>query len=164
MRQLALVCLAIVLLPAAAARADSSAPSTTVRSGVASSKKIDPVMAKDVRRLLKASGAADVGGMVIHRMVAMMRKAMPNVPAAYWDAFEKRVDVNDLIDLLVPIYAHHLSHKEILALIKFYQSPAGRAYVKALPVITAESQKAGQQWGMKLAREAVSEVRAKGYQ
>lgn len=164
MRQLALVCLALALVPATAARADSSTPAKTVRSGVAGSKKIDPVMAKDVRHLLKASGAVNVGGIAMHRMIAMLRQSMPNVPAAYWDAFEKRIDVNDLVDLLVPIYARHLSHKEVLALIKFYESPTGRAYVKALPVITAESQKAGQAWGMKLAREAVSEVRAKGYQ
>jgi len=84
---------------------------------------------------------------------AAIKKLMPFPPAAQ-DDFEKEflasININELVDLVVPIYDRHLSEEDVDGMLAFYRSPLGQRVIKALPEITAESQRAGQEWGQEL--------------
>jgi hypothetical protein len=83
------------------------------------------------------------------------RAAMPQVPAAFWDAFlaHARRDMPQLVDSLVPIYAAHFTRAELDQLVRFYESPIGRRLAEVQPLITQESMQAGQRWGARIGGE-----------
>jgi uncharacterized protein len=120
---------------------------------------------KDIRKLLLLTGSDKLGTQVLVQMLAQF-KAMPQfkkVPPKFWDDFQKEASVNDLIDLIVPIYDRHLSHPEVKAIIKFYESPSGRKFTSVLPAITQESMVAGQAWGQALGQKIAERMKKKGY-
>jgi len=57
-----------------------------------------------------------------------------------------------LIDVLVPIYAAHLTRSELDDLVRFYTSPLGQRLTAVQPDILRESTVAGQQWGEVIGR------------
>jgi hypothetical protein len=87
-------------------------------------------------------------------MIAAQRQANPQIPAGFWDAFmaHARRDTTRLIDMLVPIYAAHLTRSEIEELLRFYLSPVGQRLTAVQPDILRESTLAGQQWGEVIGR------------
>lgn len=117
-------------------------------------KPADPATAAAARRLLIASGATRLVLTSMESMIASQREANPQIPAAFWDAFlaHAKQDTTRLMDMLVPIYAAHLTQADLEELIKFYQSPAGQRFIAAQPSIVQESQQAGQSWGEMIAR------------
>jgi hypothetical protein len=60
--------------------------------------------------------------------------------------------------MVVPIYDKHLSEQDIKSVIAFYETPAGKRFVKVLPQLTQESMVAGQKWGMALAQKVVDRL------
>lgn len=123
--------------------------------------KAEPAKNRDIRTLLKLTGASKMAGQMMSRMVQSLKPAFPQVPDEVWSKFIKRADPDSLIELIVPIYAKHLSHKDIKGLIAFYKSPLGRRFVAKQPQIMAESMQAGQIWGRKMAMQVVSEIKKK---
>jgi len=117
----------------------------------------------DIRKLMKLTGSAEVGKQVMDQLFVTFRQTMPNVPGEFWDGISKKVDANEMVELIVPIYAKYFSHDEIRELIKFYQSPLGKKLTRVLPDVTRESMAAGQKWGAELAAEVMKEIQQKGY-
>jgi len=87
-------------------------------------------------------------------MIGAQRETNPQIPTAFWDAFmaHARRDTTRLIDMLVPIYASHLTQSELEELIRFYMSPIGQRLTAVQPAIIQESTVAGQNWGELIAR------------
>jgi len=117
-------------------------------------RPVDAATAAAARRLLAVTGATKLMLSTMESMIASQREANPQVPAAFWDAFmaHARRDTTRLIDLLVPIYASHLTQSELEELLRFYQSPIGQRLTAVQPAIVQESQVAGQNWGELIAR------------
>jgi hypothetical protein len=123
---------------------------------------IDPSMVADIRQLLEVTGQAQLGKQVLDQMFAQFRTTMPQVPAAAWDELQARLKPEQLVDMVIPIYARHLQQEDIRALIAFYQSPAGQRFVAAQPVILQESMAAGSVWGQEVAKEVAEDLTKKG--
>jgi hypothetical protein len=119
---------------------------------------------RDIRKFLKITGSAELAEQTMRQMVDLYRRQMPQVPAKFWDDFLAEAKGADLLDLLVPVYDQNLSHDDIKALIAFHESPAGKRYTAALPKITAESQAAGEKWGMALGQRVLKKLQEEGYQ
>lgn len=106
-----------------------------------------------IRELINLTGGPRIAVDMMKSQTASIKKLMPFPPAAQ-DDFEKEflasIDINDLVDLVVPIYDRHLSEEDVDGMLAFYRSPVGRRVIKVLPEITAESGKAGQEWGQGL--------------
>jgi len=117
-------------------------------------RKIDPATAAAARRLLTVTGAAKLALNSMETMINAQRGANPQIPEGFWDAFiaHARRDTTQLLDLLVPIYATHLTRDEIEQLIRFYESPIGKRLTAVQPMISQESMVAGQTWGEALGR------------
>ncbi len=145
---------------------------TTQSSGTdlptTSAAKIDPVKEADIRQLLDLTGAAGLATQMMSQMEHGIRPLMTNSlpPGEYreklvelfFEKFHSKIDSNQLIALIVPIYDKYYTHAEVKSLIQFYQSPVGKKVVTAMPQILAESQEAGGQWGRQIGRDSMMEV------
>ncbi len=100
----------------------------------------------------------------MNQMLIPMKQAIPDVPDEFWTKFLAKVDANELVELIVPIYAKHFTHDEIKQLLAFYQTPLGQKMIANQPAIMQESMEAGQEWGGQLGRQVAKELEAEGYQ
>lgn len=117
----------------------------------------------NTHRLLELAGTQKVMAQALPQLLNSFKKTMPNVPADFWDEFEKQADTNELVELIVPIYEAHFTDDEIKQLIAFYESPVGKKLSAETPAVSQESMMAGQKWGAALGRKIAEELRAKGY-
>lgn len=117
-------------------------------------RPVDPAAAASVRKLLGATGATKLMIGNLESMIASQRQNNPQIPAAFWDAFlaHARRDTTRLVDMLVPIYAAHLTQPELEELLRFYNSPIGQRLTAVQPAIFKESMAAGESWGEQIAR------------
>jgi len=103
-----------------------------------------------IRELITLMGTPKVAIEMMKSEVASLKKLMPFPPAAQ-DDFEKEflaaINTRELVNLIVPIYDRHFSEQDVDAMLAFYRSPVGQHFIKALPQVTAESQKVGEEWG-----------------
>jgi len=130
------------------------------------SEETDPKKAAkeaDIKRLLDLTGSAKLGMQVMEQLIASFKRSMTQVPAKFWDEFLAEVDANELVKLTIPIYDKYLSHSDIKALITFFETPAGKRFIKAQPMILQESMAAGQKWGAKIAQKVMQKLEEKGY-
>jgi hypothetical protein len=118
---------------------------------------------RDIFKLLEALNTKELATQVFDMLIPQMAKLVPNVPQNVWDMFKEKLDVDDFVKLYVAIYDRHFSHEEILALIRFYESPLGRRLVEETPGITRDSMSAGQEWGMRLGQKIMLELKKGGY-
>ena len=118
------------------------------------SRPVDPATAASARRLLAVTGATKLMLGTMQTMIGAQRNANPQIPPEFWDVFmaHARRDTTKLIDMLVPIYAAHLTSSELDELVRFYTSPLGQRLTAAQPDILRESTVAGQQWGEVIGR------------
>jgi len=121
---------------------------------------IDPAFEKDIRQLLAVTGAAAMGEQVMDQMIGSMKPMAPQLPDTFWTQLRVEVTGDSLIELVVPIYAKHLSPDDVKALITFYESPAGKKLIAVQPAITAESMEVGQAWGQEVAMKVVTKMQA----
>jgi hypothetical protein len=74
-----------------------------------------------------------------------------------------KTSLDDLVDMLVPVYSKHLTLDDLQKIIDFYQTPAGKKYAEKTPLIMQESMQIGQQWGMKIGQKFQEKLQEKGY-
>ncbi|MBK7643743.1 MAG: DUF2059 domain-containing protein [Planctomycetes bacterium] len=74
-------------------------------------------------------------------------------PKEFADRFLEHFDFDEMIDETIEIYCKHLEEEEIDALVAFYKSDAGKKLAEAMPEITIESFKVGQELGKRAAEE-----------
>jgi hypothetical protein len=83
-------------------------------------------------RLLEANGARESMARIF---VGIIERAPENAR----DALKTILKVDDVIELLVPIYAQYYNDSELKDLIEFYRSPVGAKHVQTTPKIVEES-------------------------
>ena len=115
-----------------------------------------------VKELMQLTGAANLGIQTMRNMIVEFQKLAPNVDSTFWNDFMNEVDVDEMENMVIPIYQQHFTSGDVDGLIAFYKSPLGRKMVNKLPVITQECYKIGQQYGEKLGRTVVERLKAKG--
>lgn len=75
------------------------------------------------------------------------------LPQEFCDKFKDRFDIDELIENTVGIYERHLEEEEIDAMVAFYKSEPGKKIAEAMPAITIEAMKMGQEYGKRVAEE-----------
>jgi len=133
---------AFFLLVAVSACSQTTPPASGTVPGATKDTKI--------RELINLMGTPKVAVEMMKSQVASLKTLMPFPPAAQ-DDFEKEflaaINTKELVNLIVPIYDRHFSEQDVDDMLAFYRSPVGQHFIKALPQVTAESQKAGEEWG-----------------
>ena len=117
-------------------------------------------------KLLKVSGSEAAYKGVLVQMTTLFKQQQHSVPAEFWDEFITEANTNSidqLVNLILPIYQKHLTEKDLLGVIAFYETPVGKKYAEKTPLLTQESMVAGQEWGKQLGQKVVDRLKAKGY-
>ena len=107
-----------------------------------------------IKRLLELMETEKMGTQLMNHIRLTLTKRGSKVP---WDTFMAEFDMNEFIEMVIPIYERHFTHDEIEQLIAFYESPIGKKLIKVQPQITIESMTAGQEW----AKELIERVKAR---
>lgn len=100
---------------------------------------------------------------MLDNMSTTYKTSLPDVPGEFWDAMKAEMKIDELIELIIPIYAKHYSDEEVIQLIAFYKTPLGKKVTEKLPLITQEAYVAGEEWGRKIGEKIVKKLTEKGY-
>jgi len=58
------------------------------------------------------------------------------------DVTTKILSVDEVLDVMVPIYQRHFTHSDVQSIIEFYMSPTGHKVLKEMPAMMTESMQA----------------------
>jgi hypothetical protein len=107
----------------------------------------------DIRTLL---GLLNVGPQMRQNLIDQIDQERaakdPEVPAAFWDEFEKEAlnSLPEYIERLIPTYDETFTHSEIKTLIKLHQEPAMAKLMRSQNALAEAHTKAGEKWGEEL--------------
>lgn len=163
------IVLAILFLGALPALAQTEAPARQFQeTQAAAPRKIDPTKEADIRRLLELTGAKIAAEKSMKAMMELSRtslaKSLPQNEGSqkfvelFFKKLETKLKMDDLLELVLPIYDKHLTEEDVRELIQFYETPLGQRTAKIFPQILQESQSVGAQWGQEVGRQAAQEV------
>lgn len=119
-----------------------------------------------LKKMLEAGGTEATFKVAIKQMFDMFKKQYTNVPENVWTDFEKefsQTSMDDLVDMLAPVYEKHMTQADLDKISEFFQTPIGKKYATSSPLIMQESMQVGQQWGMKVAQKFQESLKEKGY-
>ena len=108
-----------------------------------------------LKKMFVASGSNETYKMAIKQMISLY-KAQSSLSQDKLKSMEEellKTSMNDLTVKLVPVYQKYMTLSDLNEMIKFYESPVGKKFAKSNPLITQESMKIGQEWGMKIAQD-----------
>jgi hypothetical protein len=154
----------ILLAALALAHPKPAAPAAPKAAHRIQSAAVSPEKDRAIRRLMAVMGIEKLEVQAIDLMLNEMKSSPPYnvVPDAFWTKFRQKVDVKELLDMIVPIYARHFTTQDIKDLTAWYQSPLGQKFVASQPAIMRESMDAGVAWGRKIGEKAAQEIEAEG--
>ena len=148
----------------------SARQSGSTASSETSQPKIDPVKEADIRQLMEVAGTKALMAQMMGTMESSIKPMLSNAfpPGEYREKlidlfiakFKSQSNLQQLLDLIVPIYDKYFSDKEIKDLIQYYRTPLGQKTIEVMPKLVAESQEAGRKWGEALGRQSMSDVLA----
>ena len=118
-----------------------------------------------VRTMFKISGSEGAFTSALDQMFTMFKAQYPSVKESTWGDLKKEFDatsMDDLVELLVPIYQKHLTLEDVNGVIAFYNTPAGKKYADKTPLIMQESMQVGQTWGMQIGQKFAEKMAEKG--
>ncbi|HEX4545691.1 MAG TPA: DUF2059 domain-containing protein [Candidatus Acidoferrum sp.] len=130
---------------------------------------LDPAKAADIRSLIELLGVRDALPESAAKSTAQYREALlSSVPDnergqafvnAFLDAYQKRLNPDDITNELVAVYDKHFTEDEIKGLLQFYGSPLGQKYAEETPKVSAEVNVAGRAVSLRVARDVIQELR-----
>jgi len=118
---------------------------------------------QDIAKLLDAMDVKAQAVQMIELMLPSMQGMVPGAPAEFWTKFKAGIKMETFVEMLIPIYDKYFSHDDIKSLIKFYESPTGKKFIKVSPSMTQDAFQASQKWGEKLAQDIIAELKKDGY-
>jgi uncharacterized protein len=119
-----------------------------------------------LRTMMVKGGSEETFKTAIHQMMEIYKQSMTAVPDSLWDELEvefQKTSIEDLVDLLAPVYKNHLTEADIIKITEFYDSPVGKKYAEHTPLITQESMVAGQEWGRRIGEKFAARLKENGY-
>ena len=119
-----------------------------------------------LREMMKVSGSLESFHAAIDQIFTMYKQEKTAVPDKFWDTMKAEFDstsINDLTEMLTPVYKKRMSIEDLRAIIAFYNTPVGKKFAKETPGIMQESMQIGREWGMRIGKEMVSKLQENGY-
>jgi hypothetical protein len=149
--------------------APAQSAATPAQAGSANStQSIDAAKEAAIRKMFEVMGTSKMMQQVLAAMSGNMKPMlMSSLPPGdyrekltdlFFDKFQSKVRVEQLLDLTVPIYAKYFSKEEIEGLTRFYQTPLGQKALSVLPQTVVEIQAESMKLGERLGRESMVEV------
>lgn len=128
--------------------------------------QVDNDYAITLKNMFEISGTENVYKAVIKQMFTMFKQQYSNAETELWEDLEKefiKTSLNDIVEMLAPIYRKYMTQDDLEAIIKFYKTPVGKKFAENTPLIMQESMQIGQEWGIKIGQEFEKKMKGKGY-
>lgn len=122
-----------------------------------------PKLEARVRELLELTGSAGMAEQAMAQMMPALKEMAPGVPDDVWEELENEMNVDGLIDEIIPVYIAGYTEAEIDAMIAFYSTPEGRSVIQKMPGVMSQTMLIGQQWGQNAAMRVFERLQQKGY-
>lgn len=132
-------------------------------SGVSFSQP-DSLYAVTLKKMILASGSQASYDAVVTQVIGVFKSNFDEQNPEFFDLLEaelKQFMVDDLVNMLVPVYQKYLTKEDLEGLIQFYETPAGKKFAQMAPDIARESMTIGQAWGMKIGDEIMKKLEEK---
>jgi hypothetical protein len=116
---------------------------------------------KALLEMFTASGSDEAYISAIKQMMTMFKDNYKDVPANFWKEAEQEMlksSIEDLAELLVPVYEKHLTISDLREMTKFYSTPVGKKYAQSMGPIMQESMKVGETWGRKIGEKIAKKI------
>jgi uncharacterized protein len=127
----------------------------------AADQKIAGAKEQKVRRLLGLIKAEAMAVQMLDAMMGSMQANMGEGSDEFWKSFKSQVKVEELVEMLVPVYADNLDEADLDGLIEFYGSPVGQKFVSKQGIIIQQSMAVGEKWGEQVAQKAIEQLQKK---
>ena len=72
-------------------------------------------------------------------MQIVFSRLLAQIPPEKQQAYQSILQVNDIIEALIPVYDKHFNEEELKELILFYRSPLGQKMIEVTPLLMQES-------------------------
>lgn len=118
-----------------------------------------------LKEMFAVSGSEQAYHAAIKQIFNMSKQQYPSIDEEIWDELETeftKTSINELTEMLVPVYSKYLTKQDLEDLITFYNTPVGKKFAKNTPHIMTESMQVGQQWGMKIAQDFQKKLQKRG--
>ncbi|MEO8795702.1 MAG: DUF2059 domain-containing protein [Daejeonella sp.] len=102
--------------------------------------------ADNIRVILESTGVIDQSMAVMKNSLNSYLSSGSKMQQSVCVDISKELNVNSLIEMIIPIYDKYYSEKEIRRLAEFYVNPTAKEKMYVSPKLTAESIVAGQEW------------------
>ncbi len=116
---------------------------------------------KALLEMFTASGSDEAYKSAIKQMMTMFKDNYKDVPANFWKEAETEMlksSIEDLAELLVPVYEKYLTISDLQEMTKFYNTPVGKKYAQSTGPIMQESMKVGETWGRKIGEKIAKKI------
>lgn len=126
----------------------------------------DDDYAKTLTKMFEVSGSEETYKAAITQMFGMFKQQYSEVETGVWNELEQeflKTSLNDLVQMLIPVYRKHMTQEDLEAIVSFYKTPAGAKFAQKNPLIMQESMEVGQEWGMKIGQEFEQKMKERGY-
>lgn len=118
-----------------------------------------------LKKMFEVSGSEESYKAAIKQVMYVYKSKNPY--NADWNELEKeflKTSINDLVEMLVPVYSRYMTIDDIKEMIKFYETPVGQKYAKNSPLIMQESMQVGQKWGEKIGKAIEEKIKKRNEQ
>jgi hypothetical protein len=119
-----------------------------------------------LKKYLEASGSMGAFKSAISSMMGSFKNMNASVPESVWKELEtefQSTSLDDLVNMLAPVYEKHMTEADLNEVIKFYNSPVGKKLAEKTPAIMEGSMEAGQMWGQSVGQKVMTKLKEKGY-
>ena len=120
---------------------------------------------RDIKRYIEISNQKDQFIQLMDMMLEQYIEMLDIVSTEAWNSIRTSIydEIDDIIDLLVPVVDKYFTHEDIIELIKFYESPIGKKLNNVTPQMMGELYEVGSDWGEKLAENILNKLIELGY-
>ncbi|HKN76062.1 MAG TPA: DUF2059 domain-containing protein [Candidatus Acidoferrum sp.] len=115
-----------------------------------------PASKEDIQRYLDAMHSREMTMNMLqamkpgmHKMAREQMKDQPNLPPDFEARMDKMADnmidsipVDDLLQVMTPVYQKHFTKGDVDALVAFYSGPTGQKVLREMPAIMGEAMEA----------------------
>ena len=122
----------------------------------------EPEFAREesVRELIRITNADALGEQLLDQMFSQYKKIAPQIPGAFWDKLRSRIDMDEVVDITIPVYQKYLSEKDVQELIAFHNTPLGQKMLEVTPKIMSDSLVPAMDWGARIGKQVAIEFNA----
>jgi len=116
-----------------------------LQAGAQQNDTIDPQKKAAIMELLDVTGTRQNLQLMADAMRENFKAQVPEMTESIIEEFDKALNYDSLVSIIIPIYAKHWSTEEMKGMVAFYKSPLGQRMMKEMPAILKESMAANMQ-------------------